>query len=411
MASGLAAIALIGFLFDQGIAQAANPTRPFPQHVVYTAGSIKPAVATQVELDAAVATFYSTWKSRYLKPALTGQFYVYYNADGNADTPNGRSISEGHGYGMLATVLMAGADADAQTEFNGLYRYFRAHPSVNNPDLMAWNQVEGFVEAEGGDSATDGDLDIAFALLLAAAQWGNDGSIDYHAEALKVIAAIMKNDVNQRRWTLKLGDWTDAGDHYFNGTRSSDFMLQHLKAFKAASGDSRWEQVVDKTYSILGGVYRRHAKSTGLMPDFIILGRNIYEPAEPKYLESKHDGQFSYNACRTPWRVATDYLINGDPRALPQLQKLNAWIQRKTDGDPSRINAGYALNGRKLAEDNNACFTAPLAVNAMIGAENQAWLDALWSHLLSRDPDDDGYYGNSVRLLCMIVISGNWWVP
>ena len=46
-------------------------------------------------------------------------------------------------------------------------------------------------------SATDGDLDIAFGLLLADKQWGSAGAINYLAEARKVIAAIKMFEMNQ----------------------------------------------------------------------------------------------------------------------------------------------------------------------------------------------------------------------
>jgi hypothetical protein len=35
------------------------------------------------------------------------------------------------------------------------------------------------------------------------------------------------------------------------------------------------------------------------------------------------------------------------------------------------------------------------------------WLDRLWT---SRSIDED-YYGDSITMLSMIVLSGNWWSP
>ena len=160
-----------------------------------------------------------------------------------------------------------------------------------------------------------------------------------------------------------------------------------------------------------------------------------------KILEDKiGDGNWFYNACRTPWRLATDFLLNGDARAFSQLEVLNSWIQRATTPrlevasgaarrptallapggvpDPARINAGYLLNGNPIhpgIADHGSCFNGPLAVSAMVGLGNQAWLDALWSNLLDGDSlDSDGkeeYFRATVKLLCMIVLSGNWWDP
>ena len=42
---------------------------------------------------------------------------------------------------------------------------------------MAWAQNQSCQNVSGPDSATDGDLDIAYALLLADRQWAINGAI------------------------------------------------------------------------------------------------------------------------------------------------------------------------------------------------------------------------------------------
>src|SRR5947207_9935528 len=115
---------------------------PFPQHVAYTAGTIKPSVA-QTNLDQAAKTFYDAWKAQYLVPACTpGEYYVYYTID-SPDTPdptNAVTVSEAHGYGMLITALMAGYDPNAKTYFDGLYRFYTNHFSRITPYLMGWQE-------------------------------------------------------------------------------------------------------------------------------------------------------------------------------------------------------------------------------------------------------------------------------
>jgi endo-1,4-beta-D-glucanase Y len=62
--------------------------------------------------------------------------------------PNVITVSEAMGYGMLITAFMAGHDPEAKKYFDGLYRFYKKHPSKNNPRLMAWCQVHG-----GGERA------------------------------------------------------------------------------------------------------------------------------------------------------------------------------------------------------------------------------------------------------------------
>ena len=402
-------VALSALLFLVLPAFAGDALRPFPQHTRYTAGTLQPSAQSQAEHDAAVVAFYHVWKTRYLRSTGTGQRYVFCNAEKTFTPKNTQSVSEGHGYGMLAAVLMAGADPEAHADFDGLYRFFRAHPAENNRDLMAWRQVAKGQSDEDRSSATDGDLDIACSLLMADRQWGSRGEIDYRKEALKVLAAIRSAETDSQRRTLTLGSWVDAESPQRGGFRPSDFMPAHFKTFAAASGEAAWTQITDTTYRILGELIAAHSPETGLVPDFVQYKQGAYRPAPPHYLEGRNDGCYAYNACRVPWRVGADYLLSGDARALALLKPLNAWAQKATGGDPAKLNAGYQLDGSPLGEDSSAAFIGPLAVAAMSDPARQAWLDALWANLLAREPAHEDYYGNTVKLLTMIVISGNWW--
>jgi hypothetical protein len=109
-----------------------------------------------------------------------------------------------------------------------------------------------------------------------------------------------------------------------------------------------------------------------------------------------------------PWRIATDYLVSGDARAKAAIQKMNAWIMGETNHDPANILDGYTLAGGKGAGQSgpSSAFSSPFGVAAMLGTD-QAWLDAIWS---SRQINE-GYYSDSITMLCMIVMSGNWCAP
>ncbi|MCX6895286.1 MAG: glycosyl hydrolase family 8, partial [Verrucomicrobia bacterium] len=304
---------------------------PFPQHVTYTAGAIKPAFS-QAALDSAVTTFYNAWKAKYLvNGCASNHYYVYYSVDYTPSPANAITCSEAHGYGMLIAALMAGYDVNARTCFDGMFRFFTNHPSSITPNLMAWQQVTGCVnEPTGGnDTATDGDLDIAYALLLADRQWGSAGEINYLAEARKVIAAVMSGAT---------------------GTRPSDFMPDHFRAFQLFGGNTNWARVVDKCYQIVGVIQTNNSPATGLVPDFVVNADTTPAPAPASYLEGATDRSYAYNSCRVPWRLATDYLVSGDARAKVAVDKINSWIQAKTSGNPANIKDGYNItNGAALS--------------------------------------------------------------
>lgn len=425
---------LVGMLPAGGgsAASASNTAlKPFPQHVAYTTGSIKPNHVTQKQMDDEVKLLYNEYKKKYIKqnPYNSNQYYVWYNDGGwNGDAI---TVSEAHGYGMIITAMMAGHDAQAKTLFDGMYRYFRAHPSVQDPDLMAWQQANrggAIVNINGANSAIDGDMDIAYSLLLADKQWGSGGAINYRAEAVKVINAIMDHEVHPVHYHLQLGDWVQGSGtnpDYRNATRPSDFMLQHVKEFHKATGDNRWVRVKDTTYKAIQDLYTNYAPATGLLPDFAYRAADgTYKPVSEftwntsngYFLESEFDGDYNYNSCRTPWRIGTDYLITGNNNSRQLLTTLNTFIKAKHT-QPGQIWSGYSLDGQtKLSPwDGGMDFTAPMMVGAMIHSSNQQWLNKLWDYHTNASNatalEWNYYYGNSIRLLSMIVVSGNWWTP
>lgn len=401
----------------------ANPAGALDKAAPYTAGSIKPNRLSQAVMDQQLAAFYSQWKAVYLsRECGSGRYFVKVNADhkpvGGGTAPNTITVSEAHGYGMLISVMMAGQDPDAQTIFDGMVRYFQDHPAASDPGLMAWNQVEGCGDAAGpfrGDaSATDGDLDIAYALLLADHTWGSQGTIDYRSEANTVLAAILKHDVHPRTQHLMLGDWagTDGDTELEYATRSSDFMQSHLYSFYAVTGDQRWQAVRDKNYSIINTFTERYSKGTALMPDFVSHLDSALTPARAELVEGKHDGDFTWNAARYPWRIGLDYLMFGDLRAQQTLTPFNRWARATSRDTPSTFHTGYRVDGTAYEdEQNDPAFIAALGVSAMISVDNQAWLNSLWDNLQQHPLKDHDYYANTLKLLGMVVMSGHWGRP
>jgi len=86
---------------------------------------------------------------------------------------------------MLITVQMAGYDPQAKKYFDGLNRFRKRYPSKINKAFMNW-RIRNEERAKSDDCATDGDLDMATALLMAAQQWGDKT----YLEEAKVIIKI-----------------------------------------------------------------------------------------------------------------------------------------------------------------------------------------------------------------------------
>jgi endo-1,4-beta-D-glucanase Y len=379
---------------------------PFRSHAVaYAAGVIKPSNHSQSQLDQATADFYWEWKSRYLKDGCgSGRSYVDVGLD------NAQTVSEAHGYGMLIAVLFAGEDPDARNVFDRLFRYFEDHPSELTPGLMSWSQDSSCQNNQGANSAADGDLDIALALLMADQQWGSGGAINYRAEADKVIDAIREAEIDgSGRWVL-MGDWVQFNDDAQNATRSSDFMPGHFVSFAEASGDGAWTTVTNFGYGMFQTLQAQYAGSTGLLPDFVVSPAQP-APAPAGFLEGANDGRYHYNACRDPWRLGSHFVTSGDSRAKGLLDKLSSWAKSSTGGEPADIKAGYSLAGQPSPGSSylSMAFVAPFGVGAMVNSSHQSWLNTLWN--LIDGTEAQLYYDDSIKLLSMVVMSGNWWTP
>jgi hypothetical protein len=314
------------------------------------------------------------------------------------------------GYGMLLAVLFAGHDPAARTLFDGLlavvrtrYAYAIVPHDPNGKYLMDWKLRADGSSAGEGWNAMDGDLDMAMALLMAHRQWGSGGAWNYLQEARNTIGAL-------KSWNMK-NDGTTKGLRHAGTSRTSDYMIGHFRAFKAATGDALWDRAVDRSYALLERMQTVFSPGVGLMPDFVIKTDTETPIPSTGYLGDGNDkeGHFWWNACRNPWRFASDYLLSGDPRFAKVTGRMIDFFKTSSGGDPVKIGTGYALDGTMLTGGNSGAYHGPICAGACVDARFQGFLDAMWNwnmaHLTT------GYYDSEIQLLSLAVASGNWWTP
>ncbi len=380
--------------------------KPYPQAVSYP-GCIKPNNVSQADMNASVASFYDYWKSKYVKSnlsSLPGGYYIKGEIAGSAEGYTPLGSSEGQGYGMVITVLMAGHDPNAHAIYDGLFKTARAYHSSINNNLMGWVVADNSGAQGHFDSATDGDVDIAYSLILAHYQWGSNGAINYLNEAKKMITNGLKaaNVTSTNR--LNLGDWDSKSAL---NTRPSDWMLSHMRAFYQETNDAAWLNLINNLYSVYSQFSNTYSPTTGLISDFVV--KNPPEPAPKDFIdEGPQTNEYNYNACRVPLRVVMDYALYGSTNAQAISNKIATWIIQKSGGNPASIRDGYQLNGNVSGSDPEAVFVAPFVAAAVANPANQAFLNSGWNFLKTKK---SGYYSDSYSLLCQLFISGNWWKP
>ena len=376
---------------------------------------IQPTNVTPAQMNRTVEKFYAAWKHHYIRkiPGTSPlQKFVEYE-------PGPKTVSEAHGYGMVIAAYMKD-----KRDFDALYYYFKAHPSKQGKNLMAWNQKMSdgaMIDINGSYTATDGDLDIAYALILADKQWGSRGTINYRAAALASMSDTLSYVVNPTYSSLMIGDWVMAPGaltHNELYTRPSDFMTDHILAFAEydTAHSEAWARVYDRIVTIVNGQFTNDHENAGMVSDFMVAVNGNFVPVTGKYMEGEHDGDYFYNACRTPWRLAMSYINYGRTEMLPYLLAQNRWIRSVSKNNPASIKAGYYVqngdSGKPFTDDTNLSFIAPFAINAMITPNSQQWLNRLWSELTGKHYGlVTSYYGDAIRMQVLLTLAGKWWRP
>lgn len=342
----------------------------FPQSKV--SGSCM--LTTVTNAAAATQSVYESWKGTYVvngNPGLRVQ-----RPESGGDT-----VSEGIAYGMLASVYMGD-----RTTFDGLWTYAQAH--LDAVGLMNWHlSSSGSIVGQG--SATDADEDMAWSLLMASDQWS---STAYLTAAQTLINAMYSSELFSDG-SLKSGDsWADT-DHM----NPDYFSPAYYRVFAKATNNTEWaNDVIDVNYDHLAkltGMY-------GLVPDASNLEDQISGSSSSCMMCMPN---YSYDACRMPWRIAMDYCFNNEPRAQTYLMKVGSFFNGLGAGN---IGDGYSSAGQQTSGNHNLAFSGPAGVAAMAGYP--MLLDDAFKLMVTPPNGNNAYYPQTLRVLSMLMMSGNF---
>lgn len=369
-------VVLIVLVFESGLAQA---SRSFPQNINYPFG-FKPNTITDKE----ALNTYNKWKELYLVKCNNG-----YRVTGETQD---ETRVEAIGFGMLLSAYIA----DKKT-FDGLYDFYKSKRTANANNMMAWNVTCDKINDSG--SASDGDIDVAFALIVAQNQWGGD----YQKHAKKIIKIIKKSVVTTCNGLLALAPGYSKGSKgraMWGGCDLTDIQYYtpaFFRVFAAVSKDKDWDELADDTYVILNAAAN---PKTGLVPDWQSVSGT---PGG----NSNRIAYFRYDACRVPWRLALDYLWNGNSQSKEWSMKISSWANNV---GAANIKDGYNLDGTENNDGNhNSAFVGGFAVAAM--CNSQLVSDTFGTEMLSSELGDSNWFIISTRSLYLLTITGNFWEP
>ncbi len=311
-------------------------------------------------------TAYTVLMNKFYEDCGNGKGRIRWGLSSNSWEKPGETVSEGIAYGMLLAAYY-----NDKTHFDGLWNYYKSFLNANG--FMHWH-TQGCSTVLGNDGATDSDVDAAMALIVADKVFGSSGTINYSTEAKSMIAAIKVHEVEAVTYTLKPGDAFGGSEI----TNISYFATGAFKLFgKFTDDEVFWNKVVDQCYIIIDNNLNANDAVGGLVSDWC---KADGTQASGKTLN------YSYDACRTPWRIATDYIWFGDSRAKSYLDKTNNFVQNTINGIQN-VNDGYQQNGSLIegVRHHNVTFVGNFAC-AGVALNSQSQINKYYSEIENCPP-------------------------
>ncbi|TGV02767.1 T9SS type A sorting domain-containing protein [Flavivirga rizhaonensis] len=329
---------------------------------------------------------YVAWRNAFAVPCSNGRYRIKFS------TPT-ETVSEGVAYGMLLSVY-----ANDKELFDGLWLYYQDFSNTNG--VMNW-KINGCSNVIGQNGATDAELDAAIALIVADKRWGNSGTINYQGDARTLISAIKNHEVEANTNVLKPGDaWGGSAN-----TNPSYFATGYFRVFGEYTNDIMfWNAVADKCYDIINANLSKNNAIHNLVSDWCEADGD-YSSIVP----SAHDQgkSYYYDAARTPWRIAIDYVWYGNSKALDYSVLCNNFVNAIGGFDqiyPGYNQAGVAIN----INYKDPVFTGSYAVAGM-SSNTQSFVNSGYTEL--KDQSKSDYFSATLRAIYMFALSGNTYNP
>jgi endoglucanase len=296
------------------------------------------------------------------------------------DTGNkGISHSEGQGYGMVMATAF-----DDRATFDRLWQWSKANLQVRGDHLFAWKWEPGPGNASGKatdtNSASDGDILIAWGLLRAADRWSEPA---YRAAAVAILDDIRAQlivDTSLGKTLLPgLQGFTREGAVVLN---PSYWVFPALRDFARSHDAALWNAVIDSGRMLIA---QARFSDAGLPADWVELaGKDL---RLPKGFETV----FGYNAIRVPL-----YAVWG---GLKDAESLNGPVKTwwgAYDGAPL-IPATVDLATGQPAAYGLSSGGHAVAVLTRFAERSQAMMPSLG--------ESDDYYSATLILLSKIAFS------
>lgn len=459
-----------------------------PEYSSSTSRGIKGIGDTKAKTE--IGAFIQQWIDAYVTDhSITGYLpyqYIDMVGQGQVSVPY-VSTSEAMGYGLRLLCYKYSLNKD----FNAIYSFWHLYRTIDRFTFNETNSADGLInsfcnwyiptdfswqtvldDAASDDPtagpATDGDLDIAYGLILGAQtyrQYVKDNpslpsrgkrfykkrADFFEKEALKYIRGIAINYYgtayvnNQKRNYLNIAphDWENAAGL----TRPSDWMPHHLATFydfynefgPAANKAYYTGRIHDLLLGTLAMI-EENKWGNGFFPDFIIFDKYVVDPPwsgpktigsgpgnyralkadDPIFEELGEDivpNHLSWNACRVPWRLS-EYTAFHSGRHRARVRSIVEKMRYhgfKPFSGVANMGSGYDENWNIVESKYSPAFASPgaLTMKAMRVTSRGAYyykmriLKDNYNVLIDQfiGAGEDGYYEDSINAFSLLLMN------
>ena len=366
--NGLVKMAMVP-AFAFGLAQA-TVNFPYPQSTNYGGNGI--VLSNQAEAATELkAAFEYYLKDKYKESGN----YAAIEKDHGSNT----YVSEGTGYGMLMMVYFSDNTTSYQSQFDKMWAFYKA--GSNEHGLMNWSFGTLTPSDNKANAATDAEMDVAAALIMASYQFGDEKYLDEARTLLQ----------NVKKYEFEENGLHKPGDAWNDKKNPSYVAPAYYRLFAEVDKDNAefWNTTaMNANYALLETNSAEY--STGLFDN--------WSDASGKGM----DKYYGYDAARTPWRLAQDFYWFGEEKAKTMLDKLGKWVSGKA---ASSMNGTIERSGSQMWNDHNSTFVATLMTSLVTDESRQGKLDEYWKEAVSLG--DEAYFEQSMKVLCGLLVSGN----
>jgi endo-1,4-beta-D-glucanase Y len=294
------------------------------------------------------------------------------------------------GYGMM--IAAAIGDKAAFDKFHG---YVKSNGGTGS-GLMTWKNG-------GSGSASDGDIDIAYALLMADAQWPSGG---YKAAGDSMAAAILSQDLVSN--VVRGG--SSFKDAPFNASYFSPAAFRKFGSGFSAAVTENYRLVTANVTATTSGVPTDWANPSSGAPS----GPGSAQVTSE--ITDGNNGAMGYDSARVPWRLGLDACLGGGNTTA--LKAIVDFFSAKYDSGASidLMKAGwYKTTGQPhpMSKDLQGSYIGPIGAGAM-AMSNAAMRDRAFRTMLDILESGDfnhTYFPSTVGLLTALMMSGNFPTP